>query len=87
MLGVIALLILFEFFNLLLHPVLVRITNHSPFLMLIALVCIAATLAPLHHRAEKWAINKLIEKNKKVRLAEAKKTIAQLEGNEDEKKV
>jgi tetratricopeptide (TPR) repeat protein len=77
--GVIALLIVFEFLNLLLHPFLERITNHSPVLMLLALVCIAALLVPLHHKVEKWATAKLVEKNKKIRLAAAKKTIEQLE--------
>ena len=77
--GVIALLIVFEFLNLLLHPFLERITNHSPVLMLLALVCIAALLVPLHHKAEKWATAKLVEKNKQIRLAAAKKTIEQLE--------
>lgn len=77
--GVIALLIVFEFLNLLLHPFLERITNHSPVLMLLALVCIAALLVPLHHRLQKWATHKLVEKNKKIRLAAAKKTIEKLE--------
>jgi tetratricopeptide (TPR) repeat protein len=77
--GVIALLIVFEFLNLLLHPFLERITHHSPLLMLLALVCIAALLVPLHHRVEKWATAKLVEKNKQIRLAAAKKTIEQLE--------
>jgi hypothetical protein len=40
--GVIALLIVFEFLNLLLHPFLERVTHHSPVLMLLALVCNAA---------------------------------------------
>lgn len=78
-LGVIALLIVFEFLNLLLHPFLERVTNHSPALMLLALVCIAALLVPLHHKLEKWATTKLVEKNKQIRLAAAKKTIEQLE--------
>ena len=78
-LGVVTLLIVFEFLNLLLHPFLERITNHSPVLMLLALVCIAALLVPLHHKLEKWATNKLVEKNKQIRLAAAKKTIEQLE--------
>jgi len=78
-LGVIALLIVFEFLNLLLHPFLERITHHSPILMLLALVCIAALLVPLHHKIEKWATAKLVEKNKQIRLAAAKRTIEQLE--------
>jgi NADH:ubiquinone oxidoreductase subunit 6 (subunit J) len=76
--GVVALLIVFEFLNLLLHPFLERVTQHSPVLMLLALVCIAALLVPLHHKVEKWATAKLVEKNKKIRLAAAKKTIEQL---------
>ena len=78
-LGVVALLLVFEFLNLLLHPFLERITHHSPVLMLLALVCIAALLVPLHHKLEKWATHKLVEKNKAIRLAAAKKTIEELE--------
>ena len=78
-LGVVALLLVFEFLNLLLHPLLERITHHSPVQMLLALVCIAALLVPLHHKLEKWATHKLVEKNKAIRLAAAKKTIEQLE--------
>jgi tetratricopeptide (TPR) repeat protein len=77
--GVVALLIVFEFLNLLLHPFLERVTHHSPVLMLLALVCIAALIVPLHHKVEKWATAKLIEKNKQIRLASAKKTIEELE--------
>jgi len=80
-LGVVALLLVFEFLNLLLHPFLERITHHSPVLMLLALVCIAALLVPLHHKLEKWATHKLVEKNKAIRLAAAKKTIEELEKN------
>ncbi|HKO81023.1 MAG TPA: hypothetical protein VJU78_11540 [Chitinophagaceae bacterium] len=76
--GVIALLIVFEFLNLLLHPFLEGITHHSPVLMLLALVCIAALLVPLHHRVEKWAMHKLVEKNKNIRLAAARRTIEKL---------
>jgi tetratricopeptide (TPR) repeat protein len=81
-LGVVALLLVFEFLNLLLHPFLERITHHSPVLMLLALVCIAALLVPLHHKLEKWATHKLVEKNKAIRLASAKKTIEELENKQ-----
>jgi hypothetical protein len=77
--GVMALLIVFEFLNLFLHPFLEKITNHSTLLMLLALVVIAAILVPLHHKAEHWTTKKLIEKNKQIRLAAAKKTIEKLE--------
>ena len=53
--------------------------THTVLLMLLALVCIAALLVPLHHKVEKWATAILIEKNKQIRLAAAKKTIEQLE--------
>jgi hypothetical protein len=46
--------------------------------MLLALVCIAALLVPLHHKLEKWATTKLVEKNKLIRLAAAKKTTQEL---------
>jgi tetratricopeptide (TPR) repeat protein len=83
--GVVALLIVFEFLNLLLHPFLERVTHHSPVLMLLALVCIAALLVPLHHKVEKWATLKLVEKNKQIRLAAAKKTIQQLDTKAEDK--
>ena len=78
-LGILALLLVFEFINLLLHPFLASLTHHSPYLMLTIMVCIAALLIPLHHRLEKWITHKLVEKNKNIRLAAAKKTIATLE--------
>ena len=84
-LGVVALLVVFEFLNLLLHPFLERITHHSPVLMLLALVGIAALLVPLHHKLEKWATHKLVEKNKAIRLATAKKTIRLLSDEQLEK--
>lgn len=78
-LGILSLLILFEFINLLLHPWLAGITHHSALLMLLFMVCIAALLIPLHHRLEKWITHRMVEKNKKIKLAAAKKTIAKLE--------
>jgi tetratricopeptide (TPR) repeat protein len=77
--GVLILLMVFEFINLLVHAYLEELTNHSQILVLLLLVGIAAMLIPLHHRLEKWAIFKLIEKNKRVRLAAAKLTIEKLE--------
>src|SRR5205085_776798 len=79
--GIISLLLIFEFLNLLLHPSLGVVTNHSPVLMLLAMVGIAALLVPLHHKIEKWITYKLVEKNKRIRLAAAKRTIEVLEGN------
>jgi tetratricopeptide (TPR) repeat protein len=81
--SVVAMLMVFEFLNLVLHPFLGKITNHTPALMLLGLVCIAALLVPFHHKLEKWAIERLVEKNKQVRLAMAKKIIQNLEGDEE----
>ena len=78
-LGILSLLIVFEFINLLIHPYLATFTNDSPIFMLIVLVAIAALLIPLHHKLEKWITEKMVEKNKKIRLDAAKKTIEKLE--------
>jgi len=79
-LSLIALLLFFEFINLLLHPFLDRITNHSPILMLLAMAAIAGLLIPLHHRMEKLITTMLVSKNNRVRLEAARRTIEELEG-------
>jgi len=58
-LGILALLLLFEFIILLLHPLIMSITGHQPIFTLLVLVCIAAILIPTHHRAEKWVKRKI----------------------------
>lgn len=73
------LLIVFEFVNLLIHPWLAEFTRESPLLMLLALVLIAGLLIPLHHRLEHWIKAKLVDKNRAIRLAVAKKMIEKLE--------
>jgi protein-S-isoprenylcysteine O-methyltransferase Ste14 len=78
-LGVLSLLLVFEFINLYLHPLLDKLTGHSPIAMLLIMACIASLLIPLHHKLEHWITTKLVEKNKKIRLAEAKKIIEELE--------
>ena len=77
--AILGLLVVFEFINLLIHPWLASFTHESPVLMLLALVLIAALLIPMHHRLEHWIKEKMIEKNKAIRLAAAKKTIKKLE--------
>jgi len=81
--GIIALLITFEFINLYIHPYLAHTTNESPLLMLLAMVCVAALLVPLHHKLEHWVTHKLVEKNNRIRLAAARKTIEHLEKKVD----
>ena len=78
--GVLGLLAVFEFINLFIHPYLSHATNDSPVLMLLILIGIGAMLVPQHHRLEKWITKIMVEKNKKIRLEAAKKTIQQLEG-------
>ncbi|MFM9007994.1 MAG: hypothetical protein ACKORE_05365 [Bacteroidota bacterium] len=78
-LGVLSLLLVFEFINLYLHPLLDDLTGHSPIAMLLIMTGIASLLIPLHHKLEHRIIHKLVEKNKKIRLAEAKKIIHELE--------
>ena len=82
--GILGLLAVFEFINLYIHPHLSRFTNDSPTLMLLILMSIGALLIPLHHTLEHWISHKIVEKNKKIRLAAAKKTIAKLEGERNE---
>lgn len=85
--GVIGLLILFEFINLVIHPYLAEFTNDSPLLMLLLLVAIAAIIVPMHHRLEHWVKHKLVEKNKTIRLEAAKRTIEQLGGKSQKSEV
>lgn len=81
-LGILALLIVFEFINLFVHPYLDKWTDHSIPMMLAIMVCIAALLIPLHHKMEHWITHKLVEKNNRIRLAAAKKTILKLESEQ-----
>lgn len=76
--GIIGLLIVFEFINLVIHPYLAELTHDSPLPMLLILVTIAAIIVPLHHRLEHWVKHKLVEKNKTLRLEAAKRTNEQL---------
>lgn len=79
--GVLGLLAVFEFINLFIHPYLAHLTNDSPVLMLGILIAIGALLIPFHHKLEMWITKVMVEKNKKIRLEAAKKTIASLEPN------
>jgi tetratricopeptide (TPR) repeat protein len=85
-LGILSLLLVFEFINLFIHPYLARVTNHSTVWMLSIMVLIAAVLIPIHHRLEKWITHRMVEKNKRIRLESAKKTISELEGMQNPEK-
>ena len=61
-LGILALLLVFEFVTLLVHPYIERWTHDAPALTLVILVAIAAILVPLHHRTEHWVKSKLVHR-------------------------
>ena len=83
--DILGLLVVFEFIKLFIHPWLASFTHESPVLMLLALVLIAALLIPMHHKMEHIIKEKLVEKNKAIRLAKAKKTIQSLSDEKLEK--
>jgi tetratricopeptide (TPR) repeat protein len=60
--GLLGLLLLFEFISLFIHPYIAVYTNHSPILMLLILVAVAALLVPTHHKLQKFVTNKLAHK-------------------------
>jgi hypothetical protein len=60
LLGILSLLIFFEYLTLLLHPRVAEFTHHTPVFEILIFVGIAAILIPLHHKAEHWLIHKLL---------------------------
>ena len=63
-LGLIGVLLIFEFINLLAHPWIENITYHNPFLTLLILVLLASVLVPGHHALEEMIKKKLARKRK-----------------------
>ena len=61
-LGVLGLLLVFEFITIFVHPFIGDLTHHSPVYMLIILVLIASVLGPLHHFLTKWLKKKLVRR-------------------------
>jgi len=60
--GLVSLLLFFEFIALFLHPYIEAWSHHKPVIALLILVCIASILVPTHHRLEKWIKEKLVKK-------------------------
>lgn len=81
-LGIVGLLITFEFINLILHPYVAHITHESPFLMLLGMVLLAALLVPIHHYLEKRITQQLVQKNRKIKIAAAKKLLEKYDHEE-----
>jgi tetratricopeptide (TPR) repeat protein len=77
--GLVGLLLVFEFVNVISHPIVGSLTHHSPIGIYLVMVCIAALLVPVHQRMEHWISRQLVERNKRVRLAAARKTISELD--------
>ncbi len=65
LLGILSLLLFFEFVTLLIHPVVSATAHHSPVLELLLLVTIAAVLLPVHHRVEHWLVKQLTGRHEK----------------------
>jgi tetratricopeptide (TPR) repeat protein len=81
-LGILSLLILFEYLTLLLHPYVAAITHHTPVIEMFIFVSIAAILIPAHHRIEHWLIQRLINNRQqyahgkiKLKIIKLKKTM------------
>jgi hypothetical protein len=74
-LAIICVLILFECIHLLLRPYLEHLTGQSPLLMQLASAGVAFLLIPVYRLTEKWVKKKFLAKNKKIRLAAARKRI------------
>jgi tetratricopeptide (TPR) repeat protein len=57
--SVLAILFLFEFVTLLLHPLIGEFTNHTPIVEFLIFVCFAAIMVPMHHRLTHWLKERL----------------------------
>jgi tetratricopeptide (TPR) repeat protein len=57
--GIFAILFLFEYITLLLHPVVISKAGHSPVYEILIFVAIAAIISPSHHRIQTWLVNTL----------------------------
>lgn len=60
-LGILSLLFFFEYLTLWLHPTVAELTGHTPIFEIMIFVGVAAILIPLHHRAERWLVARLVQ--------------------------
>lgn len=72
-LGVLALLLLFEFVSLLIEPLISKFTDDNPLYTFLVLVGIASILIPTHHRLEHWVKEHLTKKHHTHPVAELAK--------------
>ncbi|HUS02173.1 MAG TPA: tetratricopeptide repeat protein [Chitinophagaceae bacterium] len=64
-LGLLGLLLMFEFISYFLHPYISKITYHIPALIVLAYVALGSALLPIHHRIELWVEKELSHKRKR----------------------
>jgi tetratricopeptide (TPR) repeat protein len=57
--GTFSVLIVFELFTLLTHPLIEKITHHNLLLTLLCLIILASIIVPLHHKVEHWVKHKM----------------------------
>jgi tetratricopeptide (TPR) repeat protein len=56
---VLSILFLFEFFTLLIHPIVSRFSNHTPLIEFVIFVCLAGVMVPTHHHLTIWLKKRL----------------------------
>lgn len=76
--GFFIIVLFFEFINLTLHYKLTNLSHQYPLVMLIIMVLVALLIIPIHHRLEKWLINKLSQKNQDIHYQKAKNTLEEI---------
>lgn len=86
-LGIISLLMLFEYLTLWLHPWVVELTHHTPVFEILIFVGLAAILIPAHHNLEHWLIERLTRKKTysvtdKIKISRKKIEIKKPSGEE-----
>ena len=65
-LGLIGVLLIFEFISLLTHPWVEKITHHNPVLTLLILVLLASILVPAHHYLEDLIRKKMVKRRRRL---------------------
>ena len=71
-LGLVGLLLFFEFITVFIHPYIGSFTHHTPIFILLISVGIALLLTPLHHRLTTWIKLKFAKKHRKRYSKKAK---------------
>ena len=70
-LGLVGLLLLFEFITVFIHPYIGKFTHHVPVYILLISLGVALLLTPLHHRLTNWVKLKFAKKHRKAHSKKA----------------